>query len=108
MTKSEFIKTVSDKTGYTKREIATILKTMGETITDALVENQTVSFVGFGSFFTRERSARNGINPRTREKIQIPARRAPDFKFGTNIKRAIIAHDSAANNTKSKGKKKKK
>ena len=108
MTKSEFIKTVSDKTGYTRREITTILKTMGDTITDALIENQTVSFVGFGSFFTRERSARNGINPRTHEKIQIPARRTPDFKFGANIKRAIIAHDSATNTTKSKGKKKKK
>ncbi len=55
-------------------------------VQDALVNNEKVQLVGFGTFETRERAARVGRNPRTKEEIQIPASKVPVFKVGKEFK----------------------
>ena len=57
-----------------------------ETIIDSVVEGKKVSILGFGSFEPRERSARQGLNPKTGEKIKIPAKRVPAFTAGKMFK----------------------
>ena len=59
------------------------------TITAALVAGDEVQLVGFGAFETKERGARVGRNPKTKEEIQIPASRVPAFKAGKALKDAI-------------------
>lgn len=104
MNRKEFIDIVSDKSGFSKKETDTMLRAMISTISDALVEGDSIQFVGFGTFETRTRSARVGINPLTKESLKIPAKRVPAFKAGALLKNAILDHDAKPKS----GKKKKK
>jgi len=58
-------------------------------ITDTLAMNERVTLVGFGTFQVMERKARRGVNPQTREAINIPAKKVPKFKAGKNLKEAV-------------------
>ena len=60
-----------------------------DAITDALVEGDKVALVGFGTFAVKERAARQGVNPRTGEKVTIAAAKAPAFKAGKALKDAV-------------------
>ncbi len=60
-----------------------------DTITDALAQEEKVVLVGFGTFSVRERKARKGRNPATKEEIMIPASKAPVFKAGKNLKEKV-------------------
>ena len=62
---------------------------MISSITDALVSGDKVQIVGFGTFEVRQRDAKEAINPRTKEKIQIPAKKAPAFKAGKALKDVV-------------------
>lgn len=89
MNKGELIDIVSEKTEYSKKSCDEIIKAMLETIQESLVNGESVSFIGFGTFAVGERSAREGKNPATGEKIKIPAAKVPKFKAGKALKDAV-------------------
>lgn len=89
MKKSEFIDAVSKKSGLSKKDATEALDAILETITDALKAKKTVSFIGFGSFSTVKRAAREARVPLTGKKVQIPERNAVKFKVGKNLKDSV-------------------
>ena len=89
MTKAEFVNAIAEKGGYSKKDAEKALATVTAAITDALVAGEKVSLVGFGTFEVRERAAKSGINPLTKEAIDIPAKNVPAFKAGKALKDAV-------------------
>ena len=89
MNKTELVAAVAEKTGASKKDSEKLVSAVFETITDALVAGDKVALVGFGAFEVKERPARTGRNPRTKETIEIPASRVPQFKAGKALKEAI-------------------
>ncbi|NBW63850.1 MAG: HU family DNA-binding protein [Synechococcaceae bacterium WB4_1_0192] len=77
MNKADLVNHVSARTDLTKTDVAQVVDALIETIIDSVVEGKKVSILGFGSFEPRERSARQGLNPKTGEKIKIEAKRVP-------------------------------
>jgi DNA-binding protein HU-beta len=86
MNKEGLIDHVAGATGGTRKQVLQVLDAILAGITDALRRNEKVTLVGFGTFQVRTRAAREGRNPRTGEKIQIPARKAPAFTAGKDLK----------------------
>jgi Bacterial nucleoid DNA-binding protein len=84
--KSELIAKMAEKSGLTKKDSEVVLKAFIESVEEALESGEKVQLVGFGTFETRERAARVGRNPRTKEEIQIPASKVPVFKVGKEFK----------------------
>lgn len=81
MNKTELIAAMAEKTGSTKKDAEATLNAMIASITEALVAGDKVQLIGFGTFETRDRAAREGRNPRKPgEMIKIPACKAPAFK----------------------------
>ncbi|HYM45191.1 MAG TPA: HU family DNA-binding protein [Solirubrobacteraceae bacterium] len=89
MTKSELVDQVADRTGLTKSDTARAVDAVLETVEDALRRGSEVTFSGFGKFHVGERGARQGVNPRTGERIQIAASRVPRFTAGSGLKNAV-------------------
>ena len=89
MNKNELISSIADKSGLSKKDSEKALAATVDAITDALVNGDKVQLVGFGIFDVKERAARTGHNPKTKEPIQIPASRVPQFKAGKALKDAI-------------------
>ncbi len=86
MNKSELIAKMAEKSGLTKKDNEAVLKAFIESVEETLESGEKVQLVGFGTFETRERAARVGRNPRTKEEIQIPASKVPVFKVGKEFK----------------------
>ena len=87
MNKAELVSKMAEKSGLTKKEAEAALNAFMSSVQDALVNNEKVQLVGFGTFETRERAARQGRNPRDPEQvIDIPASKAPVFKAGKGLK----------------------
>ena len=89
MNKAELVGAVADRTGLSKKDSDKALSAAFEVITSTLQAGEKVQLVGFGVFDIKERAARIGRNPRTKEEIQIPATRAPIFKPGKILKDAV-------------------
>ncbi len=90
MTKSEFVDAVSDRVdGLSRKQATDVVDAVLETITDTLQRGSDVTFSGFGKFHVAERGAREGVNPRTGERMQIPASKVPRFTAGSGLKNAI-------------------
>jgi DNA-binding protein HU-beta len=89
VTKSEFVDQVADRAGLSKKDAADAVDAFLETVEDALKRGSDVSFSGFGKFSVSQRGAREGRNPATGDKIQIPASRVPKFTAGAGLKKAI-------------------
>jgi DNA-binding protein HU-beta len=87
--KAELITSMAEKSGLTKKDAETALKGFIESVQEALVKGEKVQLVGFGTFETRERAARVGRNPRTKEEINIPASVVPVFKAGKEFKEKV-------------------
>ena len=86
MNKADLVNLVAARTELTKTDVSLVVDAAIETIIDSVVEGKKVSILGFGSFEPRERSARQGLNPKTGEKIAIPAKRVPAFTAGKMFK----------------------
>ena len=86
MNKAELVSRMAEKSELTKKEAEMALNALMESIQEALVSGDKVQLVGFGTFETRERAAREGRNPRTKETINIPASTVPVFKAGKEFK----------------------
>ena len=91
MTKADLINAIAEKAEFSKKDSEKALNAVISSITDALVSGDKVQIVGFGTFEVRQRDAKEAINPRTKEKIQIPAKKAPAFKAGKALKDAVNA-----------------
>ncbi|MBS5788388.1 HU family DNA-binding protein [Clostridioides mangenotii] len=90
MNKAELVSKMAEKSGLTKKEAEVALNAFMNSVQEALVNNEKVQLVGFGTFETRERAARQGRNPRDPEQvIDIPASKAPVFKAGKGLKDMI-------------------
>ena len=86
MSKVELVTKMAEKSNLTKKEAALALDAFIESVEEALENREKVQLVGFGTFETRERAAREGRNPRTKEAITIPASTVPVFKAGKEFK----------------------
>lgn len=86
MTKVELIAAVAEKAELSKKDADKAVTATIEAITEGLKNDQKVQLVGFGTFEVRERAARDGKNPATGAKIQIPATKVPAFKAGKSLK----------------------
>ena len=86
MNKGELITKISEKSKLSKKDSEAALKAFMESITEALENGEKIQLIGFGTFETRERAAREGRNPRTKETIQIPASKSAVFKQGKELK----------------------
>ncbi|NLV91451.1 MAG: HU family DNA-binding protein [Firmicutes bacterium] len=89
MNKTDLIAAVAEKTGTTKKNAGTIVDAVFETISEALSAGDKVTLVGFGTFEVRDRAARKGVNPSTKETIEIPASKVPAFKAGKGLREAV-------------------
>ena len=89
MNKTEFVAAVAEKAGLSKKDADKAVAAFVETVTESLKAGDKVQFVGFGTFEVRERAAKTAINPRTKEKIAVPATKVPAFKAGAGFKAAI-------------------
>ena len=89
MNKADFITLASQKAELTKKDMTLALDAILETITDTLSKGDSVSFIGFGTFSTSQRAAREGVNPSTGAKLQIAATTVAKFKTGAVLKKAV-------------------
>lgn len=89
MNKNDLVALVADASGLTKADAAKAVDAVFDGIADALKKGDEVRLVGFGTFAVAERAASEGRNPRTGEKIDIPASKQPKFKAGKNLKDAL-------------------
>ena len=86
MNKAELVSMMAAKSNLTKKDSEMALNAFVETVQGALKKGEKIQLVGFGTFEVRQRSARNGVNPRTKQSIKIPASKAPVFKAGKALK----------------------
>ncbi|MEE0930649.1 MAG: HU family DNA-binding protein [Acutalibacteraceae bacterium] len=89
MNRTELIAQVAEKSGLTKKDAEKAVAAILDTVVSAVVEGEKVQLVGFGTFEQRLRKERTGVDPRTKEKIAIPASKIPAFKPGRNFKDAV-------------------
>lgn len=89
MKKIDFIKAVAASAGLSQDAVSKMLASSIEIITDELNKDGEVNITGFGAFKVSHRAARNGVNPRTKEAIKIPAMKSPVFRAGKTFKEAI-------------------
>lgn len=89
MNKTELVEKIAAVAGLSKNDAKKALDATVAAIKDALVAGDKVSLVGFGTFSVSERPAREGINPATKEKITIAAKKAAKFKAGAELADAL-------------------
>ncbi len=89
MNKAELIEEVANQTGLTNKTSKEAVGAVISAIADYLAREERVTLVGFGIFQVRERKTRKGVNPQTRETIQIPAKKAPKSAAGKALREAV-------------------
>ena len=89
VTKSDLISLVAERLDIPKTHVRKVLDAMVEVMIENIAKGVKVNLTGFGAFELRQSKARNGINPRTLEKIVIPAAKRPAFRPGAALKRAV-------------------
>ena len=89
MTKQDFIQKVAQKSGLSARDAGKAVDAFMETVTETLKGGDSVNFTGFGKFSPSARAARQGVNPRTKEKMTIAAARVPRFTPGSKLKEVV-------------------
>ena len=89
MNKKVLVAEVAKKAGTTKKTAQKVIDAFVEVVSDALAKGEKVRLVGFGSFVVKERAARKGVNPRTKEPINIPAKKVPKFIPGKNLRSKV-------------------
>ena len=85
MNKTEFINAVAEQSGLSKVDSKKAVEAFIQTISNEMKEGGKISLLGFGSFSTTEKAARKGVNPKTKEVIDIPARTVVKFKAGAEL-----------------------
>ncbi len=89
MNKTELIAAVAEKVGITKKDAERIVNATVDTIAKTLTSGEKVQLSGFGIFEVKNREARVGRNPRTKEAVQIPATKLPVFKASKSLRETV-------------------
>ncbi|PKN03321.1 HU family DNA-binding protein [Candidatus Dependentiae bacterium HGW-Dependentiae-1] len=89
MNKSELINSLSEETQFSKKDITRVLDSLTRIIERTLKKGEKVSLTGFGSWWISCRPARKGINPATKQRIDLPAVSVPRFKAGKNLREVV-------------------
>ena len=89
MNKNDLINEIAAAAGITKKEAEASLNAIMENIADTMKKGEAATLVGFGTFSVSKRAAREGVNPRSKEKIKIPAKNVVKFKAGKALSSAI-------------------
>ena len=87
--KDALVDAISGKTEMSKKDVETVIDMLTEKITEEIQKGNKVTLTGFGTFRISKRAAREGINPQTKERIQIPAMSVPKFTAGKTLKEAV-------------------
>lgn len=91
MNKAELVAAIAEKTELSKKDSEKALKAFIDVVTEELKKGEKVQLVGFGTFETSKRAAREGRNPQTGETMTIAASKAPKFKAGKALKDMVNA-----------------
>ncbi len=89
MNKTEFVEAVAKDAKASKAATSQIVNSFIAVVTKSLKKGDSVQLTGFGTFSVAKRSARKGRNPATGKEIKIPASKAPKFKAGALLKKAV-------------------
>ena len=89
MNKGEFVKALADAAGLTNKDAEAAYKGFVEVVAATLKKGDSISLVGFGNFAVKQRAAKDGFNPLTKQKIKIPAKKVASFKFGKSFKDSL-------------------
>ncbi|MFW9263728.1 HU family DNA-binding protein [Nostoc sp. CALU 546] len=89
MNKGELVDTVAAKTNITKKQADEVISAFLSVVTEAVADGEKVTLIGFGSFERRERSEREGRNPKTNEPMTIPATKVPAFSAGKQFREKV-------------------
>jgi DNA-binding protein HU-beta len=89
MNKTELVAAVAAKAELSKKDAEAAVNAVFDSVKNALAEGDKVSLIGFGTFSVKTRAARTGLNPRTKETIEIPESKVPAFKAGSALKDAV-------------------
>jgi len=89
MNKTELIKKIAEQAGLSQVDAKKALDATTAAIKDALVAGEKIQLIGFGTFSVNERPAREGINPATKQKIKIAAKKVAKFKAGAELDEAV-------------------
>jgi DNA-binding protein HU-beta len=89
MNKTQLIEAVASDSGLSKADSSRAIESLVDTVTKALKKGDEVSITGFGKFSVVKRAARAGVNPRTGERVNIKASKAPKFSAGASLKQAV-------------------
>ncbi len=89
MTKKDLVSRVAAESGLTKKQAASAVDSVFAGIKNALSKGDKVGLVGFGTFSVKQRKAREGVHPRTGQKIRYPAKKVPYFKAGKGLKETV-------------------
>jgi DNA-binding protein HU-beta len=89
VTKQDVVDAVANKTGMTKKDAGEAVEAVLDVVTSALQSGDQVTFTGFGKFSTSKRAARQGVNPRTGEKVRIKEAMVPKFSAGSQLKASV-------------------
>ena len=89
MTKAELVEKVAGQINLTKKQTEVVVNTVFQSITESLAQGKKVELIGFGSFRVRSRNARIGRNPKSGDRVDVPAKRVPFFKAGKELRELV-------------------
>ncbi|QLE45186.1 HU family DNA-binding protein (plasmid) [Nostoc sp. C052] len=89
MNKGELVDAVAAKTNITKKQVDEVISAFLSVVTEAVANGDKVTLIGFGSFERRDRSEREGRNPKTNEPMTIPATKVPAFSAGKQFREKV-------------------
>ena len=90
MTKADLVKIISENTGIIRKDVAVVVDALLQSIKDSLATGNHIEIRGFGTFKLKTRKPRVGRNPKTDEKVPVPARTVPTFKFSREFKGNVV------------------
>lgn len=85
MNRTDLVNAIAEEAKISKQDASNALKATLNAISDALAKGDKIALVGFGTFSIAEKAARTGFNPRTKQAIEIPARKTVKFKAGVDL-----------------------
>ena len=106
MNKAELVQSIAKTTGLSKKNAEMALNSFVESVEESLSKGEKVTLVGFGTFEVKDRAARTGVNPQTKEKIHIAASKAPAFRAGKDLKAKVNVKEKVVAKSKKAAKKK--
>ena len=89
ITKAQFVERVASKSGLSRKDAAAAVDAFLASVEESLKQGEAVTFTGFDKFSAQQRNERQGVNPRTGEKVTIAAATVPKFSAGSALKNAL-------------------